>query len=133
MSIFHTKGVGVCSTVPWCRECSHLLELLLQLCMLPCFPGFHPQLVTLLLQALRLLLQHGLLLLCCNQEALLLLVCSLEGLELFRQPRVSIWIMVAGSPARKSQLGHSSRLLSLPSMEGMLVYHCSIGGHQASQ
>ena len=51
--------------------------------MLPCFPSFYPQLVNLLLQALRLLLQHGLLLLCCNEEALLLLISSLEGLELF--------------------------------------------------
>ena len=72
--------------------------------MLPCFPGFHPQLVGLLLQALCLLLQCGLLLLCCSQEALLLLICSLEGLELFRRPRVSIWITVAGSPAWKSEV-----------------------------
>ena len=42
---------------------------------------------------------RGLLLLGCGQEALLLLICSLESLELLRQPRMSIWIMPAGSPA----------------------------------
>ncbi len=67
--------------------------------MLPCLPGFHPQLIGLLLQALRLPLHRGLLLLGCGQEALLLLICSLESLELLRQPRMSIWIMPAGSPA----------------------------------
>ena len=75
--------------------------------MLPCLPGFHPQLVRLLLQALRLPLQRGLLLLRCSQEALLLLICSPEGLELFRQPRVSIWIISARSPACKSEVSHS--------------------------
>ena len=95
--------------------------------MLPCLPGFHPQLVRLLLQALRLALQRGLLLLCCCQEALLLLICSPEGLELFRQPRVSIWIFCAGSPAWKSDISHSSCIIQFHThKKGMHVLHSPI-------
>ena len=100
---------------------------------MPRFPGCHPQLVRLLLQALRLLLQRGLLLLCCSQEALLLLICRPEGLELFRQPRVSIWIISARSPAWKSEMSHSSRIFRLPSMERMHILNSPIKWHhQAS-
>ena len=133
MQDIRTQEYGHLRIVIRCRECSHLLELLLQIGVLPCFPGFHPQLVGLLLQALRAPLQRGLLLLCCRQEALLLLICSPESLELLRQARVSIWIMPAGSPAWQSEVRHSSCMDQPLIMEGMHTSDSAMKWrHQAS-
>ena len=64
------------------RANPHLLKLALQVCILRRFPGLCPQLLHLLLQALRLLLQLSLILLCGRQRALLLLIGHPQGLQL---------------------------------------------------
>ena len=81
------------------RANPHLLKLALQVCILRRLPGLCPQLLHLLLQALRLLLQLYLILLCSRQRALLLLIGHPQGLQLLYCVGLHSCFVFAHSPA----------------------------------